>query len=53
VDCRLRAADVEAELLPIVGAMHGFKGDVEEKAEAAMTAFFDRHLKKRQGSVSF
>lgn len=43
---RLTAAGVEAELLPMVGSMHGFKGDVEEKAEAAMIAFFDAHLKK-------
>jgi acetyl esterase/lipase len=43
---RLKAAGVEAELLPMVGSMHGFKGDVEEKAEAAMIAFFDKHLKK-------
>ncbi len=43
---KLKAAGVEAELLPMVGSMHGFKGDVEEKAEAAMIAFFDKHLKK-------
>jgi acetyl esterase/lipase len=43
---RLKAAGVEAELLPMVGSMHGFKGDVEEKAEEAMIAFFDKHLKK-------
>jgi acetyl esterase/lipase len=43
---RLKAAGVEAELLPMVGSMHGFKGEVEEKAEAAMIAFFDKHLKK-------
>jgi dipeptidyl aminopeptidase/acylaminoacyl peptidase len=43
---RLKAAGVEAELLPMVGSMHGFKGDVEEKAEAAMIGFFDKHLKK-------
>jgi acetyl esterase/lipase len=43
---KLKAAGVEAELLPMVGSMHGFKGDVEEKAEAAMIVFFDRHLKK-------
>jgi acetyl esterase/lipase len=43
---RLKAAGVEAELLPMVGSMHGFKGDVEEKAEVAMIAFFDKHLKK-------
>ena len=34
------------ELLPTVGLMHGFKGDVEEKAEEAMIGFFDKHLKK-------
>ena len=44
---RLKAAGVEAELLPMVGSMHGFKGEVEEKAEAAMIAFFDKHLKKK------
>jgi dipeptidyl aminopeptidase/acylaminoacyl peptidase len=44
---RLHAAGVEAELLPMVGSMHGFKGEAEEKAEAAMLAFFDAHLKKR------
>ena len=44
---RLKAAGVEAELLPMVGSMHGFKGDVEEKAEEAMIAFFDKHLKKK------
>ncbi len=43
---RLKAAGVEAELLPMVGSMHGFKGEVEEKAEEAMIAFFDKHLKK-------
>jgi acetyl esterase/lipase len=43
---RLKAAGVEAELLPMVGSMHGFKGDVEEKAEEAMIGFFDKHLKK-------
>jgi acetyl esterase/lipase len=43
---RLKAAGVEAELLPMVGSMHGFKGEVEEKAESAMIAFFDAHLKK-------
>src|SRR4051812_12433740 len=44
---RLKAAGVEAELLPMVGSMHGFKGEVEENAEAAMIAFFDAHLKKK------
>jgi acetyl esterase/lipase len=44
---RLKAAGVEAQLMPMEGSMHGFKGDVEEKAEAAMLAFFDSHLKKK------
>ena len=43
---RLKAAGVEAQLLPMVGSMHGFKGDVQKKAEAAMISFFDKHLKK-------
>jgi acetyl esterase/lipase len=43
---RLNAAGVEANLLAMEGSMHGFKGEVEEKAEAAMIAFFDKHLKK-------
>ncbi len=42
---RLKAASVEAELLTLPGAGHGFKGDDAEKADAAMLAFFDRHLK--------
>jgi acetyl esterase/lipase len=43
---RLKSAGVEAELLSMEGAGHGFKGEVNEKAEAAMLAFFDAHLKK-------
>ncbi len=42
---RLKAADVEAELLTLEGAGHGFKGEDAEKAEKAMLAFFDKHLK--------
>jgi len=41
---RLKACAVEAELLTIEGAGHGFKGADMEKVEAAMLAFFDRHL---------
>jgi hypothetical protein len=37
---------VEATLMPMVGAGHGFKGADEEKAEVAMLKFFDEHLKK-------
>jgi acetyl esterase/lipase len=43
---RLKAAGVEAELLPMEGAGHGFKGEAAEKADAAMLAFFNAHLKK-------
>ncbi|HVT29313.1 MAG TPA: alpha/beta hydrolase [Lacipirellulaceae bacterium] len=44
---RLKAAGVEAELLPMEGSGHGFQGKAEEKAEAAMLEFLDRHLKKK------
>jgi acetyl esterase/lipase len=43
---RLKAADVEAELLTLAGAGHGFRGADAERAERAMLAFFARHLKK-------
>lgn len=42
---RLKAAEVEVELLKLEGAGHGFKGGDAEKAEAAMLAFFKKHLK--------
>ncbi len=44
---RLKAADVEAELLPMEGSGHGFNGEAATKADAAMLAFFDAHLKKK------
>ena len=44
---KLKAAQVEVELLTLPGAGHGFKGPDAEKAEAAMIEFFDRHLKSR------
>src|SRR5438094_2182179 len=44
---RLKAAEVEAELLTLKGAGHGFKGKDAETAERAMFAFFDKHLKKK------
>jgi acetyl esterase/lipase len=44
---RLKAADVEAELLPLEGAGHGFKGADAERADKAMLDFFDKHLKKK------
>jgi acetyl esterase/lipase len=43
---RLKAAEVEAELLTLKGAGHGFKGKDVQTAEKAMLAFFDKHLKK-------
>ena len=42
---KLKAADVEAELLTMEGAGHGFHGGDADKAEQAMIAFFDKHLK--------
>jgi acetyl esterase/lipase len=44
---RLRNADVEAELLTMEGAGHGFKGEDAKRAQEAMFAFFDKHLKPR------
>lgn len=41
---KLKAATVEAELLTLPGAGHGFKGPDAEKAEAAMLNFFAKHL---------
>src|SRR5262245_10990819 len=43
---KLKAAQVEVELLTLQGAGHGFKGEDAAKAEKAMLDFFDRHLKK-------
>ncbi|HEY1784235.1 MAG TPA: alpha/beta hydrolase [Pirellulales bacterium] len=42
---RLKAADVEVELLPIEGAGHGFQGPDREKAHAAMFDWLEKHLK--------
>lgn len=41
---RLKASAVEAELLTIEGAGHGFKGADATKADEAMFAFFERYL---------
>lgn len=43
---KLQAATVEAELLTLEGAAHGFKGADAEKADAAMFEYFEEHLKK-------
>jgi len=42
---RLKACGVEVEMLTLEGAGHGFKGSDAEKADQAMFAFFDKHLK--------
>jgi acetyl esterase/lipase len=45
---KLKAADVEAELLTLPGAGHGFKGDDAVKADQALLAFFDKRLKPKK-----
>ncbi len=45
---KLKAATVEAELLTLEGAGHGFKGADAEKAEQALIAFFEKHLKQSE-----
>jgi acetyl esterase/lipase len=44
---KLKASAVEAELLTLEGAGHGFQGKDLETAEAALIAFFDKQLKKK------
>ena len=41
----MQAALVDCELLTLPGAGHGFKNEDAKKAEAALLAFFDKHLK--------
>lgn len=43
---KLKAANVEAELITLEGAGHGFKGKDAETADKALMAYFDKHLKK-------
>lgn len=43
---RLIACGVEAELMTISGGGHGFGGDDARRADDAMFAFFDKHLKR-------
>ncbi len=45
---KLKASTVEAEMLTLEGAGHGFKGADAEKAEAATFEFFDRKLKLKK-----
>jgi acetyl esterase/lipase len=42
---KLKASAVEAELLTLEGAGHGFKGKDAERADQALFEFFNRHLK--------
>ncbi len=42
---RLKASSVDAPLLTLSGAGHGFKGADAEKADAAMLEFFAKYLK--------
>jgi acetyl esterase/lipase len=44
---KLKAADVEAELLTLPGAGHGFKGDDAVKSDQALLAYFDKKLKSK------
>jgi len=44
---RLKAAGVEAELLALEGAGHGFRDADARRAEEATLAFFNRHLKRK------
>jgi acetyl esterase/lipase len=44
---RLKAAGVEAELLTLEGAGHGFKGKDLETADKALFAFFDKQFRKK------
>jgi acetyl esterase/lipase len=45
MEAKLKAAQVEVQLLTLEGAGHGFKGADLEKADAALLAFFNAHLK--------
>ena len=42
---KLKLCQVEAELMTMTGAGHGFKGADAQKADEAMMAYFDAHLK--------
>ena len=44
---RLKAADVDVELVTFEGAGHGFKGEVLQKANQAAIDFLDKHFKSQ------
>ncbi|MDB6118865.1 MAG: mlhB [Verrucomicrobiaceae bacterium] len=45
---KLKAAQVETELVPFEGALHGLKSVPTEKTDALMIDFFDKHLKAKK-----
>lgn len=44
---RLNNAGVEVELISFPGSKHGFAGEAAKRADEAMFAFFDKHLKAK------
>lgn len=44
---RLKAAEIDVQLLELKGAGHGFKGADAEKAEQALFDFFEKNLRKK------
>jgi acetyl esterase/lipase len=44
---KLKACGVEGELMPMEGAGHGFGGEDAKRADEALLAFFDKHLKTK------
>ncbi len=48
-DRRAKGTGVEAELLTLEGAGHGFKGKDAETAEKALLSFFDKYLYRHNG----
>ena len=44
---KLKAAGVEAELVPFEGSKHGFGGETAKRADTLLFAFFDKHLKAK------
>jgi acetyl esterase/lipase len=49
---RLKAADVDVELLTLAGAGHGFKGEDAKRANQAAMEFLDKHFKNSPAAPS-
>jgi acetyl esterase/lipase len=47
---RLKAASVEAKLITLEGAGHGFRGADAERADQALFEFFDEHLQPKRSA---